>query len=364
MNNHPMQIPDHWTDPEYWLEKLLTIPTPTGTEHRLIPLLAQTLQQLGFHIQIHRVFRQQAWNLYAYRGKNHNNIDRPAFLTHLDTVTLPCPTQRQNHKWIGRGTVDTKGQIAALISAIARVPHNLTMEVYFVADEEEGGTGSEALPISPGKLYFVLEPTDLQPMTQTTGALEYIVHIPMKGSHAGNPQAHHLAQPHHWCQPLTTLNELAQLPGIQTIHILQMQTPTWNLYALPETLNVRIELRLTDQASLTQVRQAIETWLRQKHYTWQYVEGFPSFSIALTREEYHWLHTAWQKTGIPFQTGTYTAWTDAVNLWRRAARPLILGCGSLARAHTSHEWISTQELHQGTLLLQNLILTWHQKPKP
>jgi len=124
---------------------LVETPTPTGSEQALFPFLMDYLQAHEFTVTEQEVTERHPLtppgeyrNLLARRGESRLLIS-----AHLDTFpayTHPQPytLREEDDRLIARGVVDIKGQIAALLFAIAQT--DAPCQIAFVCDEERGGT--------------------------------------------------------------------------------------------------------------------------------------------------------------------------------------------------------------------------------
>ncbi len=128
-------------------QELVSVPTPAGREDRLLPMVEQELAQAGLAVRRQAV-PGAGENVLASRGEGG-----PLFLAHLDVFPAyehPNAFAPRLHEGelIGRGAVDTKGQIAALLLALSSTTGSA--EVALVVDEEHLGRGSESLEVPPG----------------------------------------------------------------------------------------------------------------------------------------------------------------------------------------------------------------------
>ncbi|RKY60988.1 MAG: hypothetical protein DRP95_03490 [Candidatus Latescibacterota bacterium] len=100
-----------------WLEALMAHPSPTGVEGYIQGFLASVLREMGFEVVLDSVLPGRP-NLYALRGK-----PRYVVATHVDTVPVwghraGAGLAVRDGMAYGRGVVDPKGQIAALLTAL------------------------------------------------------------------------------------------------------------------------------------------------------------------------------------------------------------------------------------------------------
>jgi LysW-gamma-L-lysine carboxypeptidase len=98
------------------LEQMVAIPSPSGGEQKLALFLRDQLADLGFAARLDEV-----GNLVADIGTGTGPT--VLLLSHLDTVDRPIPVHRDGDGFLhGRGAVDAKAPLAAMICAAANRP--------------------------------------------------------------------------------------------------------------------------------------------------------------------------------------------------------------------------------------------------
>lgn len=121
------------------LQELVSIPSPSGEEGPLAQHLVGRMAKLGFQARLDR-----AGNVFGAIG----NPDAGRVITlvgHMDTVPGAIPVRRENGLLYGRGSVDAKGPLAALVLAAAQAAPRLNaarVVVIGTVDEERQGTGA------------------------------------------------------------------------------------------------------------------------------------------------------------------------------------------------------------------------------
>ena len=137
----------HSVDPAALTEALIACPSVTPATGSVFDCLEGELAPLGF--AVHRFTAGEApdgpvENLFAIRrgpaGSRHF-----AFAGHLDVVppgegwtSGPFLPERRGELLYGRGAVDMKGAIAAMVSAVADVPADAGTVSFIITGDEEG----------------------------------------------------------------------------------------------------------------------------------------------------------------------------------------------------------------------------------
>jgi LysW-gamma-L-lysine carboxypeptidase len=121
------------------LHEMLAVPSPSGAESELAQFLDKAMDELGFATR-----RDAVGNVIGDIGAG----DGPTvmFLSHLDTIDRPLPVRGDGERLYGRGAVDAKGPLAAMISAAAAMPSFPgTIRVVGAVEEERLSRGGEHL---------------------------------------------------------------------------------------------------------------------------------------------------------------------------------------------------------------------------
>jgi LysW-gamma-L-lysine carboxypeptidase len=123
---------------------MVDIPSVSGAESRLVAMLAEETARAGFDTHVDAV------------GNLHCAVGDPAgpeimLLGHVDTVPGEPPVRLAGGVLTGRGTVDAKGPLAAMICAAARIREMVEARIVVV-----GAVGEEAA--SEGSRHLVHRP--------------------------------------------------------------------------------------------------------------------------------------------------------------------------------------------------------------
>ncbi len=340
------------------LEALMRVPTPTGQEWRLIPFVSQWLRHCGFEVQIQPVPPVDGltppgryWNLIARRG------DSPLWVsTHMDTVPAESYAYVFQDGWLwGRGAVDVKGQLAALLLAVANTTEPVSVVLF--ADEERGGAGSAAFRLPQPAWMVNLEPTNLQVYWKHAGSLEARVSFQGTGGHGSCTDPNGQGAIQKMMALVQALQEeLDADPGRLTIYQIAAGS---DMLAIPEQASLALDLRIWPGEEVTTWHDWLSQLVRRYDGDMQVVEQAPPVELDIP-EWRQW----WDELGIPSATDAYPSWTDAVHLIEKGYPTIVLGAGSLQHAHSRQERIAIQDVEQLIEMLIRMFKAADQLPQP
>jgi acetylornithine deacetylase len=347
-----------------WALDLLHFPTVTGREELCAEYLAEELRRAGLKVWEQPVLGANA-NILGSRGEGG-----PWIVTHLDVYPPfdhPDPFQpRLDGDWIvGRGAVDTKGQIAALLSALHQTKE--PVQVALVVDEEELGRGSEALEVPAGVIgAVVLEPTNLKIAIAEAGSVGLEVLVRGKPAHGTTPWAGESAIE----RAFSLYQRLLSAPFMAHRHPLFPKGAWVNLgrieggydtMIVPPHCRMEMDLGFAPGLSAREViRQTEEAMAEAERIfvtdAWEPWETDPNEKVVQK------LAQAYQEVfqAPPVYTGM-PSWTDAANLVLKGVPTAVFGAGDLSLAHTWHEAVNLKDLETLARVLALLIARWSQE---
>lgn len=297
---------------------------------------------------------------------------------HLDTV-LPSglgagPSVRDGLV-IGRGAVDMKGAISAMLIAMAAVKRSsltLAGDLVFtgVIDEEEGSLGSEEIVRNGPRTDAVIcgEPTSLKVGIALKG-LEWLeVSLRGRAAHGGTPEKGVNAIE----QAAVLIDRIRRklLPALRGKRHPLLGGPTLNIGLIeggnqinivPDHCVFQIDRRTipgeTRQSVLVEIRQLIEEIAAVDgsfSAAVEPIEGLVSrlgnspMEIAADHELVKTLlNCVSGVTGHPGEVYAFPVWADAALFANNAGIPsVLLGPGDLGLAHTDEEWVDPDEVYQ------------------
>lgn len=345
----------------HWALELLRFPTVTGREELCAEYLTTELKKAGMDVQEQPVLGAGA-NILASRGEGG-----PWIVTHLDVYPPfdhPDPFQpRLDGDWIvGRGAVDTKGQIAALLAALHQTEE--PVQVALVVDEEELGRGSEALEVPKGVTgAVVLEPTNLQIALAEAGSVGLEVLVRGKPAHGTTPWAGESAIE----RAFFLYRRLLSAPFMSHRHPLFPRGAWVNLgrieggydtMIVPPHCRMELDLGFAPGLSAEEVIRQTEEAMAEAERIF-ITDAWEPWETAEDAEVVRVLQRAYETAvGQRAQFTGMPSWTDAANIVRKGIPAVVFGAGDLAVAHTWHEAVRLTELEALAQVLAALIRLW------
>ncbi len=333
-------------------------------EKQVADFLASIAASAGLEVELQKVLPDRS-NVIA-RLRPRNRVRQTILLApHLDTVgadDAQFVPRRKNGRLHGRGACDTKGSIAAMLTALCELAVSASRpretEIIFagLVDEENAQAGSRALAASRLKadLAIVGEPTQLQVVTAHKGSLWLQLKTRGKAAHGATPQLGRNA----------VLAMARVVDMLETDYTAQLQKRKHRLLG-PATVNVgtiqggsqpnivpdrcaiTIDRRTLPGETEAGARREIAAWLRAKKLsaTISSTKLAPARPLEtdprlpLVRQFLRSLGQT-QPAGVDF-------FCDAAVLSHGGIPSVVFGPGDIAQAHTADEWISLESLERG-----------------
>jgi acetylornithine deacetylase/succinyl-diaminopimelate desuccinylase-like protein len=333
--------------------------------------LCAVLTADGFECELQEVAAGRP-NLVAKRGEGG-----PFLCSHIDTHpphAHPDPYTCHNvgGMLIGRGVLDAKGQIAALVAALESVPDAPAL-VAITCDEEGHGIGSEQIRLPDGSWRadggIVLEPTDFRICVAQTGHIDIAVDVWGTPVHAyadevsGSPIAAVLAA----VDALETVSFLGSrhplLPAPR-LHVGRIRGGE-HLWRRPAEARVEIALGLVPGVDVLDAQAEVcsrlddlqQRWTtRGTSFTYEIADSSAPIEVdpglPIVGRLQNLLGTGAEPAGMP-------SWTDAGNLLLRHGLPcVVFGAGELTTAHSDHETVAVADLVRLADVLAKLLQSY------
>jgi succinyl-diaminopimelate desuccinylase len=360
---------------------------PHAGEKRVADFLATVAARAGLEVEFQNVFgvRGHVRALESGDTSPHSKIERRNIIArlrpknkikqtillapHLDTVgadgTKFIP-QRNNGRLHGRGACDTKGSVAAMLSALCELANSksrpLETEIIFagLVDEEHAQAGSRALAASGFKadLAIVGEPTRLQVVTAHKGSLWLELETRGKAAHGATPQfgknaIHEMAR----IVDLLETDYAAQLRkrkhpllGAATVNVGTI-SGGMQPNIVPDICKISVDRRTLPGETDMKVKSEIAAFVRAKKLSAKIssTKLAPAFPLE-TNHKLPLVQKFLKSVGQTKPLGVHF-FCDAAILSAGGIPGIVFGPGEVAQAHTADEWISLSELERGKNLL-------------
>jgi acetylornithine deacetylase len=342
---------------------------PRAGEQRVADFLAATAARNGLDVELHEVSPGRS-NLLARLAASRKTRQRILLAPHLDTVggeshKIFEPRERDG-RLHGRGACDTKGSVAAMLSALIELagspqrPGHTEIVFAGLVDEENGQFGSRAL-VAKGfraDLAIVGEPTRLQVATAHKGDLWLQLETRGKAAHGAQPELGRNAV--HEMARIVDLLETTYAAMLRRRRHSLLGSPTVSVGTIgggsqpnivPDQCRISIDRRTIPGETEAGVRREIKSLLRKHQLQAKLLNIRNAPCPALeTNLELPLVKQFLSNAGQPRPIGVHY-FCDAAVLASGGIPSVIFGPGDIAQAHTTDEWISLRQLEQGTRMI-------------
>jgi len=366
------------TKTEKLLRELIALPSvnpaflpandPNAGEKRVGEFLAAIAACSGLDVEFRPVLPSRA-NLIATYRPSSKPKQKIVLAPHMDTVGAPGAVftpQLKGNRLYGRGASDTKGSVAAMLSALIEVieSHNRPKQTEIVfaglIDEESLQAGSRGLAASRFKadLAIVGEPTRCDVVTAHKGAVWLRLETHGKAAHAARPElgvnaAYEMAR---ICTLLETdyteqlLRKPHRLLGHGTINVGAIhagQQPN----IVPDRCTALIDRRTLPGETNASVIRELRTIFGSHGLLAAFSRIHPHPCPALETDPAHPLVRQFMTYTRQRTPGAVNFFSDAAVLAAGGIPSVLFGPGDIAQAHTRDEWLELSQLEQAKALL-------------
>jgi acetylornithine deacetylase/succinyl-diaminopimelate desuccinylase-like protein len=352
------------------VEELVAIESDE-TEQLAQAHLCAVLTGAGFDCELQDVTAGRP-NLVAKRGDGG-----PFLCSHIDTHPPhghpdPYTATRVGGDLVGRGVLDAKGQIAALVAAVEAAP-NAPALIAITCDEEGRGIGSEHLRLPDGPWRteggIVLEPTDFRIGVAQSGNIDVTVEVWGTPGHAYAPEVSG--------SPIAAV--LAAVDALETCSFLGARHPLLpdprmhvgrirggeHVWRRPAEARVEIGLGLVPGTDVLDAQAEVCTRLDDLEQRWKARGTSFRYEIADSSAPIEVAHDLpvigrlEKALGEPFEPWGMPSWTDAGYLLEKHRLPcVVFGAGDLTTAHSDHETVPVAHLVRLSEILTKLLASY------
>ena len=370
------------TSTEKLLRELVALPSvnpaflppgdPRGGEGRVAEFLAATVARAGMEVDFQQALPGRA-NLLARLCPRGKPRWRVLLAPHLDTVNGTdgqfVPRRRQGRLY-GRGACDTKGSVAAMVTAACELarggPRPNETEIVFagLVDEENAQRGSRALVASGFRadLAIVGEPTRLQVVTAHKGSLWLRLETRGKAAHGSRPELGRNAV-HEMARIVDLLQtdyatRLARrrhpLLGCATVSVGAISGGT-QANIVPDHCVLVMDRRTLPGETEASVRREIQALLKQHHLKAGCIDDKLAPCLALETDPRLPLVARFLRSVRQRAPAGVRYFCDAAILAEGGIPSVAFGPGDIAQAHTADEWLSLSSLERARAVLDRFL---------
>ena len=346
---------------------------PHAGEQRVAEFLATTAARAGLDVRFQKVvpWRANVLARLSPAGKVRSTI---LLAPHLDTVNAAGEGQFaprvKSGRLFGRGACDTKGSVAAMLTAVCEVarakqrPRETQIVFAGLIDEEHVQCGSRALTAGGFKadLAIVGEPTRLQVVTAHKGSLWLQLETRGKAAHGATP---HLGR--------NAVHEMSRIVDLlETGYSTQLKERRHPLLGhatasvgsiaggtqaniVPDHCMITIDRRTLPGETEGGVRGEILALLRENNLNAKITDAKLAPCLPLeTNPKLPLVRQFLRSVGQTRSVGVHY-FCDAAVLAQGGIPSVVFGPGDIAQAHTAEEWISLASLERGKNLLARFL---------
>jgi acetylornithine deacetylase/succinyl-diaminopimelate desuccinylase-like protein len=342
---------------------------PRAGEQRVADFVAASAARAGLEVEFQEVFPGRS-NVLARLAPAGRIRQRVVLAPHLDTVGGASPEifqPRENGGRLhGRGACDTKGSIAAMLTALTELalspqrPKHTEVILTGLADEENGQGGSRAL-VAKGfqaDLAIVGEPTRLRVVTAHKGDLWLQLETRGKAAHGSRPELGRNAV--HEMARIVDLLETTYAAALRRRQHPLLGHPTVSVGAIaggsqpnivPDRCRISIDRRTVPRETESAVRREIQALLKKHRLNARLLNIRNAPCPALETDPNLPLVRRFLASTRQTRPAGVDYFCDAAVLAGGGVPSVVFGPGDIAQAHTADEWISLRELGTAAAML-------------
>jgi LysW-gamma-L-lysine carboxypeptidase len=341
-----------------FLDSLIRTPSASGHEQKVAQLCAQYLRQFP----LERVWIDKAGNAVA-ANYAHRKGDSPDLLLfgHMDTISAPMPYKREGGKIYGRGAVDAKSPLAALLAAGAECAGSTPLKLMVAGVTEEEAPTSKGirhlLTYAKPKMAINGEPSNTNGITIAyKGRLLLQCRTHGKPSHAGMALENPIERTFEFYarvrQAYPPHRNNFDNVVINLTHIEGGSRDALNV--VPETLDFGIDVRVPPS---TQNRQVVETFRKLSPSALRIIvrEDLPGVETDTNHPLCRAMVSSMRQGGMVPRYVKKSGSAD-MNITAHAGIPTIAyGPGDSALDHTPNEVIAIKDYEKAIEVLKGAI---------
>jgi len=326
---------------------LIDIYSPTGKEEDVVNYTEEYLQTNKMTVERMEV-EENRYNLLVLPDSETFEV---LFIGHIDTVPAynfeNYSSSIEDGEIFGLGAADMKGGCAAMIEAfITYWERNTSLPpaaLALVVGEEENGDGTDALIKEYRAPWAIVgEPTNMIPALGHYGYLELELNTIGKRAHASLASNEHNAV-YAMLQNLLKVTGHIQSRYPNAIYNIRDVHSSEAGFAVPDRCSSSIDIHLTPDSPLGTIIVEIEELLydditsQPKKIDVSFATVHNGYELPERGLVPELLMDIFQRNNTPWKTAPFKSHSDANLLWAAGIKPVVLGPGQLAKAHTDSE---------------------------
>ncbi|GAB5452135.1 MAG: acetylornithine deacetylase [Halioglobus sp.] len=344
----------------------------------MIDLLATWLADMGFAAEIQPVSNDGAKaNLIATRGSGPGGL---VLAGHTDTVPFdegrwqsnPLALSERDNRLYGLGSTDMKGFFPIALAAAAEFADadlQQPLILLATADEESSMNGARKLAASgkpKSRAAIIGEPTSLVPVRMHKGIMMEAVKVTGQAGHSSNPELGNSALEGMHAVLGELLHYRAELAQRYANANFKIATPTLNLGCVhggdsPNRIcgqaELHFDLRMIPGGSNSEVREEIRARLdnigRERKLDIALASLIEDVTPFEQDADSELVRLAEKLTGHSAESVAFA--TEAPFLQQLGMETIVMGPGSIDRAHQPDEYLELEQVQPGIALLTQFI---------
>ena len=334
---------------------MVDIYSPSGKEEEVTEMLAGYLHEHGLPVTLREVSDGRR-NVEVVFSDKRPDV---AFIGHIDTVPAfdieEYGFEEKDGIVSGLGTADMKSGCAAMIEAFVKMVEagKLTDRagLFLVVGEEETGDGTAALLESRSFPWAVVaEPTNLLPCLSHYGYMEMFVRAFGTRRHASKAGREYNSI-FGMLNMLLTLGRRFEDKHKNAVLNIRDIHSSESGFAVPGSCEAWLDFHMPPNSNLAelsrQLEKIVDDSLKGSAAT-RYEIDFPTLAEGYMLQEQglvpELLKGIYERLSLEWKPGAFESHSDANLLWEAGCKPVILGPGQLAKAHTSDESVKFEQV--------------------
>lgn len=350
----------------------------TGAERAMARFVSDWLAERGFGVETREVAPTRPCVIGRSRPVRDGQ-PTVALEAHLDTVGVegmrmaPFEPRREDGRIYGRGAADTKGALAAMLSALeALASEDLPVNLMFIGAcaEETGCEGIARLDLQQWPdAAIVGEPTSNRPVATHKGFVWFDATVGGRAGHSSDPDSADNAVVRA-CRVIEFLRQwagqrLSKLCNADfdrsTLSVNRIAGGT-KVNVSPADCTFSVDIRLVPGTSGEDVLDALRDALSGE-FTFPVELRNVRIAPGLCRREDGKMAGALRDgaeevTGGSNEPGAVHYCSDAGVLQQRGVDCAVFGPGNISQAHGKEEWVSTEEVREAADILRRSVLIY------